>query len=52
MPPETTAHKIFAVALWTALALYAFARVCQVHADSLPILFTVLLHVIPPAAWR
>jgi len=50
MPPANIPHKISTAALWASVAFYAVARICQVYADSLPILLIVLLHVIPPAA--
>ncbi|MBB5056808.1 putative membrane protein [Granulicella aggregans] len=49
MAPEISANRWVAFGLWAAIAVYAAARVCQIYADSLPILLIVLLHVIPPA---
>ena len=35
--------------LWSTVLLYVLARVCQIHADRLPTLLIVILHVVPPA---
>jgi uncharacterized membrane protein len=37
------------VLLCLTIAAYVCARFCQVYADRLPILLTVVLHVVPPA---
>ena len=35
--------------IWGTLLVYVVARVCQLHADRLPTLLIVALHVVPPA---
>lgn len=50
MSTSDRTRKITTAILWSSLAVYAIARVCQVHADRLPLLLVVLLHVIPPAS--
>ena len=39
------------ILLWTTLAIYLCARICQLYADRLPTLLIVVLHVIPPAVF-
>jgi putative membrane protein len=50
MSPPAPVAKVSTILLWSSLAAYEVARVCQIHADRLPLLLVVLLHVVPPAS--
>lgn len=51
MSEQATIPKPAQILVWSALAVYAVARLCQLYADRLPTLLIVVLHVIPPAVF-
>ena len=44
-------RRLHLYVLWATIALYAFARVSQLYTNQLPVLFVVVLHVVPIAAF-
>ena len=40
-----------AAVLWGAIGTYAVGRVCQLWPDRMPVIWIVVLHVVPPAVF-